>query len=446
MFDVGMQVATHDIKDEGVDTVMGNMQTLGNVHTVYVMCNYWTGERQPYPKGELPHNPKRKVYYPTGGLYFDPHPRFYKKSILKPVRTPEPDFKDFDVLKAATVSARERRMRVLAWVMALREYIADKYQKYTMVDVYGRRASGYLCPSNPEVSGYVVSLIQDIIHNYSVDGIFLDRFRFPEWAGPGKGFDPAFTCFCKKCLKRAKRDGIDISRIRKSMRRTAEIVKSDKISSILSRFLTYRKGSLDLVETLVGLPELVEWINFRQDVTTDFVSRIYESIKDTNPKLELSLDLWPPSYSWLLGQNYRKLRKCCDSLKYFTYHRLGGGVDIKAVVEELKRLNPSLQVSPFLDLFYRFFGFSGPRELDELGEKGFTIDFVLEETLKALEETGKEVKVYPGVQIWDLTPAEVKETVAKSLEADVDGIIGLCYGWAPLENIESFGNAVRELR
>jgi hypothetical protein len=362
------------------------------------------------------------------------------------LRTPEPDYRDFDVLKAVTPLAKKKNMRVLAWVMALHEYIADKYEKYTMVDIYGHRVKGYLCPSNPEVSQYVVSLTQDIISNHSVDGIFLDRFRFPEWAGPSKGFDPAFTCFCKECLKRAKKDGIDISRVRKTMKRTAETVKRDGVPSILSRFLTYRKGCLDLAAILVGMPELVEWINHRQDIITDFVSRIYESIKDTNPKLELSLDLWPPSYSWLLGQNYQKLRKCCDSLKYFTYHRMGGGVNLKAVIEELKRLNPSLEVSPFLDLFYRFFGFSGPRNLDELGERGFTIDFVLEETLKALEETRKEVKVYPGIQIWDVTPAEVKETVAKALKADVDGIIALCYGWAPFENIESFGNAVRELK
>jgi hypothetical protein len=199
-----------------------------------------------------------------------------------------------------------------------------------------------------------------------------------------------------------------------------------------------------LARILVDLPELAEWINFRQDIIADFVSEVHKLIKGTSSRLELSLDLWPPSYSWVLGQNYRKLRKYCDSLKYFTYHKMGGGVDLKAVVEELKRLNSDLDVAMFMELFYRFFGFSGPTDLEEFGEKGFTIDFVLEETLKALDETKGEVRVYPGVQIWDVRPEEVRDAVHKASEANVDGVIAFCYGWATLGNIQSFGDAVRQ--
>jgi hypothetical protein len=138
------------------------------------------------------------------------------------------------------------------------------------------------------------------------------------------------------------------------------------------------------------------------------------------------------------------LREFCDSLKYFTYHKLGGGVDLKAVVEELKKLNPDLEVARFMDLFYRFFGFSGPTDLEKFGQEGFTVDFVLEETLKALDETRGEVRVYPGIQIWDVTHEEVKHAVHKASEADIDGVIAFCYGWATLENIQSFGEAVKE--
>jgi len=119
---------------------------------------------------------------------------------------------------------------------------------------------------------------------------------------------------------------------------------------------------------------------------------------------------------------------------------------MKAMFQELENLNPNLEISSLLNLFYRFFGFSGPNNLDELGEKGLAIDFVLEETLKALEETKEEVEVYPGIQIWDVTPEEVKEAVSKCFEGHVDGIVAFCYGWATLENIKTFGDAIRELR
>jgi len=447
-FSIGMQLHAHDIKYEGANTVIHNMQKLGAIDTVYPTCNH-TGERQPYPKGELTHNPIKKVYYTKGGLYFEPHLEYYKKSFLKPQRTPESDLKDFDALKAITASAKENGMRVLAWTMAFNDpVIADKYRKFSMVDIYGRRVSGWLCPSNLEVRRYVRSLIEDIVDNYSVDGIFLDRIRFPEWTRGsgeyGKGFDSAFTCFCKECLKRGKTNGMDLSKTRKAIKRIADSVNENQIPRIISKFLSYRRGCLDLAKILVDMPELGEWISYRQDIVTDFVSEVYELVKDINPRLEFSLDLWPPSYSWLLGQNYQKLKKCCDSLKHFSYHKLGGGVDMKAVFDELKNLNPDLEVSPFLGLFYRFFGFSGPSNLDEFGEKGFTVDFVLGETLKALDETRREVRVYPGIQIWDITPEEVKETVRKCFETDIDGIIAFCYGWATLENIRTFGDAMRE--
>ena len=445
-FNVGMQVHPHDIKFEGADAVIDNMQRLGAVTTVYPICNY-IEERQPPRNSEFPHNPIRKVYHTKGGLYFEPHLEYYKKSVLKPQRTPDVDLKDFDALGAITDSAKENGMRVLAWILSLTDSIlAYRYTKYSMVDVYGKKVSGWLCPSYPEVRSYVSRLIEDIVTSYRVDGIFFDRFRFPEWAGYGKGFDPAFTCFCKECSSRAKRNGINLSKTRKAMKRIADSVKENRIPEIISKFHNYRKGSLDLAKIFVDMPELSEWINHRQDIITDFVSEAYKSVKDINPELEFSLDLWPPSYSWLLGQDYQKLRKYCDSLKFFSYHKLGGGEDMKAMFQELENLNPNLEISSLLNLFYRFFGFSGPNNLDELGEKGLAIDFVLEETLKALEETKEEVEVYPGIQIWDVTPEEVKEAVSKCFEGHVDGIVAFCYGWATLENIKSFGDAIRELR
>jgi hypothetical protein len=447
-FTVGMQVHAHDIKDEGADAVLDNMRRLAGVTAIYPTANH-NEERQPYPKGEFPHNPVRKEFYTKGGLYFEPHLEHYRNSPLKPQRTPELGLGDFDVLRAITGPAKQNGVRVLPWIVALNDpVISGKYGKYSMIDVYGNRVDGWLCPSHAEVRTYVLSLIKDLIKSYDIDGIFLDRIRFPEWTRGstqhGEGFDSAFSCFCKECAKRAKTSGINLSKTRTCVRRIADCVRENRLAPVISRFLAYRKGCLDLAKILVDMPELNEWINFRQDIIGDFVTEVHKLIKGTSSKLELSLDLWPPSYSWLLGQNYVKLRKSCDSLKYFTYHKIGGGVDLKAVVQELKRLNPDLEVAKFMDLFYRFFGFSGPTDLEKFGEEGFTVDFVLEETLKALDECKREVEVYPGLQIWDVTPEEVKEAVHKASEANVDGVIAFCYGWATLENIQCFGDAVKE--
>ncbi|MEM2122515.1 MAG: hypothetical protein QXE79_02650 [Candidatus Bathyarchaeia archaeon] len=450
-YNIGMQVHAHDIKFEGINTVIKNMKELGCVKTAYLMCNYYE-DRHPAGKGELPHNPLKRVYHTQGGLFFTPHPEHYKKSILKPQRTPDPDLKDFDALKALTDSAKEYDMRVLAWILALQDApLTSKYEKYCMVDVYGDKVYGWLCPSRPEVRKYVYSLIEDIATNYCIDGIFFDRFRFPEWAPPGrhhmdpeKIFDPIFTCFCRECRKRAEREKINLPKTRKIMQRIAQLVKENRIPALISKFQIYKKGCLDLTKIFVDIPEISEWINHRQEIITEFVEEAEATVKNVNPKLEFSLDLWPPSYSWLLGQNYRKLKNHCDSLKYFVYHKMGGGEDLKTILSELKKLNPDLETSAFLAIFYRFFGFSGPDTLEELSERGLTVDFIPEETLKALDETRKEVKIYPGIQIFDVDSREITEAVDKAFEADIDGIVAFCYGWATLENIESFGRAMKK--
>jgi hypothetical protein len=443
-FNVGMQVHPHDTKFEGADVVVTNMRNLADVTTVYPICNYYE-ERQPIRGMEFPHNPSRKSYRTAGGVYFDPHLEYYKKSVLKPQRTPDSDLRDFDALGAIADSAEEKGVRVLPWILSLTDsMLARKYGRYSMVDIYGKKVFGWLCPSFPEVRRYVLSLIKDILSSYDVDGIFFDRFRFPEWAGPGKGFSSVFTCFCRQCSRRARKSGIDLGKTRKTIKRIADAANLNRLPLIVSAFQRYRKGSLDLAKVFTDMPELVEWIIHRQDVITDFAAAAYDSVKDIDRGLEFSLDLWPPSYSWLLGQNYQKLSRHCDSLKYFVYHKVGGGEDIRAMFRELKSRNPDLDVRGFIDLFYRFFGFSGPGDLEELGERGLAVDFVLEETLKVLDETENRVRVYPGIQIFGMTAGEVRETVRKCLEADVDGIVAFCYGWATLDNIRAFGDGIRE--
>jgi len=178
---VGMQVHTHDLKDEGVETVSKNMQKAG-VNTVLPCANYvYELMNSPGP-GVLPHNPKRRQYYTLGGIYFEPHLEYYKDTKIKPARTPEEDVKDFDVLAEVCQAAKKLGMDVYPWISCFNHPIdARNHPDCLVKDIYGRRdisytwdryVSDWFCPNNPDGRNFSLAMIEDIVRSYDVTGFF----------------------------------------------------------------------------------------------------------------------------------------------------------------------------------------------------------------------------------------------------------------------------------
>jgi hypothetical protein len=436
----GMQICAYSIRDEGAQTAVDIMVDKGKVSTIYPTANLPAG-RHPDSIGEFPHNPVRKSYYTQGGLYFDPHDHHYGNNKFKFAKTPEDGLKDVDVIQEIVQVARAKGVRILPWVMALHDdVLAELNRQYAMTDFLGRPIRGWLCPSNPEVETFLSNMVEDLLSNYDIQGIFLDLVRFPEWGGIEGGFGAALSCFCPRCAARAKSSGLDLEKVSQRVR---YIVSS--LGDTLNSFLTLRRGHLDLAKFVVDEPEVAEWIRFRQRIVTELVEHIHRTVKNTKPSAELALDIWSPSYSWLLGQNYEKLSEHCDSIKYFTYQKLGGGVDISAVLNKLSKFDQRIPADGLLDLFYRMFGFRGPKDLEELKLKGLSIDFVGDETAKAINEVRRRANVYAGIQIWNVTKDDIRQTMIDAIRAGAEGFVHLGYDWATLENIQAVGEVVDEI-
>lgn len=114
----------------------------------------------------------------------------------------------WDPLEAAVKLAHERGMELHAWVWIFaaanqrhnkilnqpRNYLGPVLSQrpdWAITDHQGSRfhySSGkvFLDPANPEVRGYLSSLINEIATNYNVDGIHLDYIRYPFQSPTGK--------------------------------------------------------------------------------------------------------------------------------------------------------------------------------------------------------------------------------------------------------------------
>jgi hypothetical protein len=81
-----------------------------------------------------------------------------------------------------------------------------------------------------------------------------------------------------------------------------EVVKDelDKIAAALA------EGDFAYpVEAFRDNPIIARWVAFRQQSVTGLVERILKNAKENIGDIHFWLDLWPPAYSWILGQDYR---------------------------------------------------------------------------------------------------------------------------------------------
>ena len=69
---------TIDLVDEGFDRVLDTIQELARADAVTVACNYH------HSRDVLPHNPRRRIVYMCGGVYFQPRPERFAKLKIKP--------------------------------------------------------------------------------------------------------------------------------------------------------------------------------------------------------------------------------------------------------------------------------------------------------------------------------------------------------------------------
>ncbi len=203
-----------DFADEGVDAVLDRVKSLG-MDGVAIAVSYHAG------KFILPHNPKRKVYFPEDGtVYFAPHMDRYGR--VKP--EPASVVRSSDVLAAVADGCRQRGLALTAWTVFMHNTrLGTKHPELTITNAYGDRLPYTLCPAQSDASDYTLGLVDDLTDNYDLDTIFLEALGF---LGFAHGFHHEFfgirlsacrqallnICFCDACKARAAQAGIDAER------------------------------------------------------------------------------------------------------------------------------------------------------------------------------------------------------------------------------------------
>ncbi|MFC1725211.1 glycoside hydrolase family 10 protein, partial [candidate division KSB1 bacterium] len=184
--------------------------------------------------------------------------------------------KGFDPLKIAIEKAHEKNIKVHAWINTLftwskpalpqnQNHIVNRHPDWFMQNHQGNLSVDFLQENNVgglylnpylvEVKNYIEKVILEIIKNYNVDGIHLDYIRYP-----------------------SDEFGYSLE-IRNEFKQKTGV---DPVSLNGAAGSNSRKSKIKN-----------EWINFRGNILTEFVSYILKKCREVKPKIKYSCSVKP---------------------------------------------------------------------------------------------------------------------------------------------------------
>ena len=256
-FEVGTQLRPWTIHDEGMSTILDNMQSMAGINNVYLVV-VMHQEHRPFKAPEFPHNPVRDSFKAEDSrVSFFPDMKRYGK--IKPLLSDYDWIRETDWLALVVDSCRARGLSVGAEVshFPIPKQLIRENPDWQQKKINGESWSAIrFCPNHPDTREYVIALFGDIAANYDVDYIQTCQYLFND-----KEIDEGGTCFCRHCIAEAKRTGFDLEV-------AIPILKKNKNAQ----------------------PERDRWLAFRRNSTTKLYREISEKIRQENPKCHLRLN------------------------------------------------------------------------------------------------------------------------------------------------------------
>ncbi len=312
--------------------------------------------------------------------------------------------------------------------------------EHRVVNYLGRRSEGwgsaktreevgetfsFACPNQIEVKKAVLDRLKRLLTEYSFDGVFLDKIRFPS---PANGLDDVLSCFCPACRTLAGSEGLDLEKVRTLL---SHIPTNSGLSYQEMRL---QRGNW-LEELIGGLPSaeqdlLEQFLGFRARSITRLVEEILELTSQLG--VELSLDLFSPGLAYLVGQDYAALSRLAAWVKPMVYRYANGPAGLRLEIPQLTHglvdfLNIKTEdAERWMQLHLpEMAGYSQ----EDIERDGAPADLISVEAGKAVERMGN-TPVYLGIEAVsipafhiNITPGHVREMVSIARKARARGVV-----------------------
>jgi hypothetical protein len=290
-FEVSASLYAWELHDEGVETVLDNVQKMAAVNSVYLI-GVMHPERRPFREGEFAHNPVRKTWMAEDArCYWHPDAKLYGR--IKPRLSDNAWLADTDWLRVLTDAARKRGLKVGA---EFSHALVDKERaEGQFKDVAQRNINGEithvrdwlrpLCPNHPATPEFALAMSTDLIRNYGVDYVQSCVVTFDD-GGPLRS-----GCFCDNCRKAGTEMGYDLAQIQAS-----------------------------LLKDPTAQPALTQWQDFRYRATANFYKTLHAGVHAIKPGVDLRYNAHMTARNALAwGVNLPMMRPHLDSLRMMDY-------------------------------------------------------------------------------------------------------------------------------
>jgi hypothetical protein len=207
----GIQISPISFIDEGVDQVLDTLQNRVGINVLLIGTVSWLGLKSGrsvswkidgWPDHGIP-----EPFAMKGGAYFDPDPKFYNKTFIKNFKAQDKEMVNNDILKMVIPKAKERGMKVFIELMepffnyaghgSATGVDLPNLVQCMEIDVFGKISSSP-STSNLDYRNWILSMIEDQVANYDIDGVMWCNERYSpldqlfQGNAPGRFFKPIF--------------------------------------------------------------------------------------------------------------------------------------------------------------------------------------------------------------------------------------------------------------
>ncbi|HXT34582.1 MAG TPA: hypothetical protein VN837_03300 [Chloroflexota bacterium] len=316
-----------DVIDESVDVFCRNAREQLGVDTISLAVSYHAA------KLILPHNPRRKIYYPEdGSLYFRPDPAAFADSPIQPHVGKLA--LEHDVLAELCQESARTGLEVIAWTVCLHNTrLGSAYPEYAPVNAFGDPVITYLCPAQPAARAYVCALAGDLAHRYSLKAIQLEAAHHMPFV---HGFHhemqqvrvtPALQillglCFCPACLALAREHGVNAVLVRRYVADDiqARLTEGGGESDEAAWLPSYWHGQLE--------GDLWAYMQLRRHSTNELLKEVRQAVQAVSAvevHLQEASAVGAPAHSpvldlaWHLGMSVPPAEGTCDGVSILGY-------------------------------------------------------------------------------------------------------------------------------
>ena len=456
---VAIQVRPYAWIDEGIDSLLDNIQNKGGVNTIWAYTYDYAVARLS-PSGSSPLPDHGRAVRPgdsriVGGAFYDYDQKYFSGTSLKDFRST--DFGKFNVISEVAPKAKARGMDFFCWDYNTRVNSIPNIARVMEVDINGRRTASP-CFNHPDYRAHLTGKIESYLREYGsmVDGIAWGCERMGS-LGTGAG---GHSCFCEHCQAKAKERGLSMIRAQMGFRAMDEVFRAAAQDQRPS------DGYLvSFWRVLLKYPEVLGWEQLWTDGYHEARQEVYGMAKAVAPEKPFGFHImqhmtFSPFYR--AEEDYSETKNYTDFLKLATYSNAGG----PRLAAFLERLSATVlhdcKPQDFMALFYKVMNYQGG-SIDELPSAGLPASYVAQETKRAIAGVaGSQVKIYPGIDVdvpslvprggpprptdKKTAPDDVRQATRAAFDAGADGVV-LCREYVEmwLANLSAAGDTLRDI-